>query len=174
MVSGPCLHKTQSKAYVDIEYGRDLCGHRIWATVNQDLPVHHPLDACYYSVVYEPQLKYLHDEEFFWLMLVEKCPRIVVKSFEDGWKNAWTEGDVVIRGYWYEKLQRFSSHTYFLRDDKLTTYVFSHLVLAYKFTMLPTVHTMKGSMVMPPPKHSPVHHYTQTFLGNFHLPILKY
>jgi len=20
------------------------------------------------------------------------------------WKNAWTEGDVVIRGYWYEKL----------------------------------------------------------------------
>jgi hypothetical protein len=57
-VQGPCLHKTQTKAYVDIGYGRDLCGHRIWATVNQNLPVHHPLDACYYSVVDEPQLNY--------------------------------------------------------------------------------------------------------------------
>ncbi len=55
-VQGPCLHKPQSKAYVDIEYGRDLRRHGIWGTVNQDLPVHHPLDACCHSVVDEPQL----------------------------------------------------------------------------------------------------------------------
>ncbi len=27
-----------------------------WATLNQHSPAHHPLDACYYSVVDEPQL----------------------------------------------------------------------------------------------------------------------
>jgi hypothetical protein len=37
-------------------------------------------------------------------MLVDKGPHNVDVSFEYGWKNIWTKGDVIIWQYWYEKL----------------------------------------------------------------------
>ncbi len=37
-----------------------------------------------------------HDDEHFWLMLVDKGSHSVDVSFEDGWKNIWTKGDVII------------------------------------------------------------------------------
>jgi hypothetical protein len=50
-------------------------------------------------------------DEPFWLMLVDKGAHIVLKSFEDGDKNEWIARDVVVKGYWYEKLQN-SSRSY--------------------------------------------------------------
>jgi len=34
---------------------------------------------------------------------------------------------------------------YFLKDDKHFTYVFNHLVLAFKFSLPPTTHMVKGA-----------------------------
>jgi len=40
-----------------------------------------------------------NDDEHFWLMLVDKGPHKVDDSFEDGWKNIWSKGDVIIWRY---------------------------------------------------------------------------
>jgi hypothetical protein len=53
--------------------------------------------------------------------------------------------DVVIMGNWYEKLSHVDNCTYTFNDDNPKEYVFSHLVLAFKFTMLPTTHKVKNS-----------------------------
>jgi hypothetical protein len=37
------------------------------------------------------------------------------------------------------------SRSYTLCDDKLATFVFSHLILASKFFMPPTLHVVKGN-----------------------------
>jgi hypothetical protein len=84
-------------------------------------------------------------DEPFWLMLVDKGARTILESFEDGDKNEWIV-DVVVRGYCYEKLQ-FNSRSYQLQDDKPLVYVFSHLILASKFSMPPTSHFVKGRYV---------------------------
>jgi hypothetical protein len=43
--------------------------------------------------------------EPFWLILVDKGVHTIFESFENTDMNEWTIGDVVVRGYWYEKLQ---------------------------------------------------------------------
>jgi CRISPR/Cas system endoribonuclease Cas6 (RAMP superfamily) len=48
-------------------------------------------------------------------------------------------------GNWYEKMSHVDSCTYTFNDHKPKKYVFSHLVLASKFTMLPIAHKVKGS-----------------------------
>jgi hypothetical protein len=37
------------------------------------------------------------------------------------------------------------SHSYTLRDDKPLAFLFSHLILASKFSMPPTLHVVKGN-----------------------------
>jgi hypothetical protein len=37
--------------------------------------------------------------------LVDKGVHTISKFFEDVDINEWTKGDVVVRGYWYERLQ---------------------------------------------------------------------
>jgi hypothetical protein len=44
-------------------------------------------------------------DEPFWLMVVEKGVHVVDKSFTDFDGNEWTQGDMVVRGYWYEQSQ---------------------------------------------------------------------
>jgi len=83
---------------------------------------------------------------FFSLMLVDKGAHIICESFEDVDMNEWIAWDVVVKGYWYKRLQA-ASHSYQLRDDKPLAYVFSHLILVSKFNMPPTIHFVKGSYV---------------------------
>jgi hypothetical protein len=64
----------------------------------------------------------------FWLTLVDKAVHIICESFEDANMNEWIARDVVVKGYWYERLQS-SSQSYQLWDDKPLAYVFSHLIL---------------------------------------------
>jgi hypothetical protein len=45
-----CLDGEMGKIQVHQDWFED-------ATVNQHPPAHHPLDACYYSVVDEPQMR---------------------------------------------------------------------------------------------------------------------
>jgi hypothetical protein len=66
----------------------------------------------------------------------------VVTSFKDVDGNEWIERDIVVQGFWYHQLQP-RNHSYTLRDDKPTTFIFSHLILASKFSMLPTLHFVK-------------------------------
>lgn len=68
---------------------------------------------------------------------------IVQESFKDDGNNEYVEGDVVLRGIWYDKLSP-NSHSYLLRNDKSLAYVFSHLILASKFPMLFTSRRVKG------------------------------
>ncbi len=51
------------------------------------------------------------------------------------------KGDVVLKGYWYERLHAGS---YILQDDKPLAYIFSHLIITSKFTMPPNTHFVKG------------------------------
>jgi hypothetical protein len=76
-------------------------------------------------------------------MLIDKGVHMVETSFTNGWTNEYVEGDVVLRGFWYDRLFA-NSRTYFLKDDKLIAYVFLHPILASKFSMPPTCHTIKG------------------------------
>jgi hypothetical protein len=76
-------------------------------------------------------------------MLVDEGVHMVQTSFINGWSNEYVEGDVVLRGFWYDKLF-VSSQTYLLRDEKHVAYVFSHLILASKFSIPLTCHKIKG------------------------------
>lgn len=69
--------------------------------------------------------------EQFWLLLVDRTIHIVHESFEDEWDNFHVEGDVVLRGYWYERLH-VGSRSYTFHDDKPLAYIFSHLVITSK------------------------------------------
>jgi hypothetical protein len=82
--------------------------------------------------------------ELFWLMLVEKGVHVVDKSFTYSNGNEWTQGYMVVEGYWYEQLQ-VKSHSYFLRNDQPLAFVFSHLILASKKFLPSTSHMAKGS-----------------------------
>jgi hypothetical protein len=61
----------------------------------------------------------------------------------DGWENSYVVGSIVLRGFYYERLQE-GSRSYFLRIDKPHAYLFAHLVLASKFSMLPIQYSVKG------------------------------
>jgi len=82
--------------------------------------------------------------EPFWLMLVEKGVHVVDKYFTYFDGNECTQGDMVVKGYWYERLQ-VGSHSYLFQDDQPLTFVFSRLILASKFSLPPTNHMVKGS-----------------------------
>ena len=84
------------------------------------------------------------DDESFWIMLVDKGLHVVQTKFTDPSGSSYVPGDQVLRGYWYERL-RAGSRTYWLRDDKPQSCVFSHLVIACKFLMVLTAHAVKGS-----------------------------
>ncbi len=82
----------------------------------------------------------------FWLLLVDKTIHIMQESFKDRLGNSYIEGDVVLRGYWFERHQ-VGSHIYVFRNDKPLAYVFSHLIIASKFIMPPIIHFIKGNYV---------------------------
>jgi hypothetical protein len=68
----------------------------------------------------------------------------VDNSFTDSDGNKWTQGDMVVWGYWYEWLQ-VESHSYILQNDQPLAFMFSHLIFALKFSLPPTSHMVKGS-----------------------------
>jgi len=82
------------------------------------------------------------DDETFWIMLVDKGIHEVDCEFTDPSDSSYVLGDQVLRGYWYKRLKP-GSRTYWLRDDKPESFVFSHLVIASKFSMPPTAHATK-------------------------------
>jgi hypothetical protein len=53
------------------------------------------------------------EDEAFWLMLVVKAAHTVLEAFTDGDGNTYVPGDVVISGFWYERL-RIGSRIYLL------------------------------------------------------------
>jgi hypothetical protein len=44
------------------------------------------------------------EDESFWLMLVVKAAYTVLEAFTDSDGNTYVLGDVVISGFWYERL----------------------------------------------------------------------
>jgi hypothetical protein len=82
--------------------------------------------------------------EPFWLMLLDKSAHVVVTSFKDVDGNEWIKGDIIVRGFWYQQL-RPRNHSYTLYDDKHVAFVFSHLILASKKFMLPSLHVVEGN-----------------------------
>jgi hypothetical protein len=38
-------------------------------------------------------------------MLVDKCVKVVESNFTDSWGNLYLEGEMVLRGYWYDILR---------------------------------------------------------------------
>jgi len=68
---------------------------------------------------------------------------MIQQGFKDGWGQDWLSRDQVIRRVWYERLWP-SSRSYILLKDSTPTFVFSHLIVASKFKMSPTVHSVKG------------------------------
>jgi hypothetical protein len=67
----------------------------------------------------------------------------VVHAFIDPDGNMYVPGDVVINGFWYERL-RVGNRSYLLRNDWQPTSVYTHVVLTSKFNMPPTLHPIKG------------------------------
>jgi hypothetical protein len=67
----------------------------------------------------------------FWFMLVEKGVHTLSKSFENADMNEWTTWDVVVKGYWYERLQ-LGSQLYQLRNDKPLAYYFHKFGFSFK------------------------------------------
>jgi hypothetical protein len=52
----------------------------------------------------------------------------------------------VVKGYWYERLQ-LGNRLYQLRNDKPLAFFFTNLVLTSKFSMLVSIHFVKGRYV---------------------------
>jgi hypothetical protein len=59
-------------------------------------------------------------------MLVDKGGSHCFQSFEDVDMNEWTTWDVMVKGYWYERLQP-DNRLYQLQNDKPLAYVFSRI-----------------------------------------------
>lgn len=83
-------------------------------------------------------------DESFWLMLIDKGVHVVDVAFTDDAGQEYLPGEMVMRGYWYEQSCP-GSRTYHLRDDRPVAWVYSHLLLTGKFSMPPTLHSVKGS-----------------------------
>jgi hypothetical protein len=75
-------------------------------------------------------------DESFWIMLCDKPLHVVRVGFTDAWGQEWFAGDHAIRGLWYERTTS-GSRTYELLDGGAHAYVYSNLVVASKFAMLP-------------------------------------
>jgi hypothetical protein len=76
-------------------------------------------------------------------MIIDKGVHTFSAPFADVWNNEYVTKDIVLHGFWYDKLF-VGSRTYLLKNDKPHDYIFSHLILASKFSMPPTSHIMKG------------------------------
>jgi hypothetical protein len=70
---------------------------------------------------------------------------MVKKHFTDGWGHEWFEGGYILQGLRYERLCPHN-RSYYLLGESPPTYVYSHLVVASKFTMPPTTHAVRGSL----------------------------
>jgi hypothetical protein len=80
-------------------------------------------------------------------MLVCKGTQKVENAFVDDAGNEYILGDMVISGYWYERYSWPGSRSYFLWDDWAIVYVYTHIVVASKFSMPPTLGGLKGWFV---------------------------
>jgi hypothetical protein len=72
--------------------------------------------------------------EVFWLIMVDMPAHTMVSSFTDG---------SVVRDKYYERV-REGSRSYYLFEDAPHVYQYSHLVVASKFAMPPTTHSLRG------------------------------
>jgi hypothetical protein len=87
----------------------------------------------------------LENGDPFFVVLCNKPLHMCEQTFEDNWGNAWYKGDMILRGVWYDKVshQQGTNISNMLLIDFGPTYVYSHLVVASKFPMLPSA-TRKG------------------------------
>jgi hypothetical protein len=81
--------------------------------------------------------------EDFWLITVDMPAHTVVNTFIDGWNQTFYEGESVVRGKYYERVKE-GSRSYYLFEDAPRVYQYSHLVVASKFAMPPTTHSVRG------------------------------
>jgi hypothetical protein len=86
-------------------------------------------------------------DEDYWILLCDKGLYMIQQGLKDGWGQDWFRGNWVIQCVWYERLQP-SSRLYILLKDSTPTFVFSHLIVASKFKMPPTTHSVRGSNVI--------------------------
>jgi len=78
-------------------------------------------------------------------MLIDTLVTKVNEHFVDAWGQEWFQGNYIIHGLWYERLCP-SSRSYYLLEDSPPTFVYFHLAVASKFSMPPTMHTVRGSL----------------------------
>ena len=79
----------------------------------------------------------------FWLIMVDMPIHTVVSSFMDGWNQTFFEGESIVKGKYYERV-REGSRSYYLFEDAPHVYQYSHSIVASKFAMLPTTHSLRG------------------------------
>lgn len=76
-----------------------------------------------------------------WLLHFDKVKHIVKDIFVDSYGNTYYEGDEVIQSRYYDLFCPWNK-TYFFNDDVELAYIYSHLMCASKFGMLPTSHNV--------------------------------
>jgi hypothetical protein len=82
--------------------------------------------------------------EDYWILLCDKGLHMVEECFTDRWGQEWFPGDWVIQGVWYERL-RLGNMSYILCEDSPPAFVFSHLIIAFKFNMPPITYNVQIS-----------------------------
>jgi hypothetical protein len=77
-----------------------------------------------------------------------------METFSDGWGNTWYEGDMLLGELWYKWTTRPSAQIpfYMLFKDVSPIITYSHLVIKFKFSMLPNA-TRKGNLRFIMPLH---------------------
>jgi hypothetical protein len=83
--------------------------------------------------------------ESLWVMLVDTPLTMVKEHLVDAWGQEWFQGNYIICGLWYKRLH-LGNKSYYLPEDSPPTWVYSHLILASKFPMSPTMHVVRGSL----------------------------
>ena len=79
----------------------------------------------------------------FWILIIEHTLHAVEEeSKEDCWGQKVYRGEQIVIGRYYKQKGR-SMRSYILCDAG-PAYIYSHLVIAAKFAMLPTQHRQKG------------------------------
>jgi hypothetical protein len=87
----------------------------------------------------------LENEDPFYIFLCNRPLHRCQKKLEDEWGNIWYKGEMIIGGVWYQIMvnHRGTNIPYRLFIDSGPTFVYSHMVIASKFPMLPCA-TRKG------------------------------
>jgi hypothetical protein len=83
--------------------------------------------------------------ESVWVMLIDKPLTMVKEHLIDAWGQEWFQGNYIICGLWYKRLH-LGNKSYYLLEDSPPTWVYSHLIMASKFPMSPTMHVIRGSL----------------------------